>query len=92
MTTYVDDCDLDEAKPLRSLVWKVVRTQFGAKDPKQMLKFLGVVRESWDSTSSCRGLRLTHADYTAKIQEERCETGFWSDSCLHHCWTVRHTA
>ena len=35
MTTYVDDCDLDAAKPLRALVWKVVRTQFSAKDPVQ---------------------------------------------------------
>ena len=33
MNTYVDDCDLDAAKPLRTLVWKVVRTQFAAKDP-----------------------------------------------------------
>ena len=30
MTTYVDDCDLDEAKPLRTLVWKVVRTPLAA--------------------------------------------------------------
>ena len=30
-----------------------------------MQKFLGVVREAWDSTSSCRGLRLTQSDYTA---------------------------
>ena len=62
MITYVDDCDLDAAKPLRTLVWKVVRTQFAAKDPVQMQKFLGVVREAWDSTSSCRGLRLTQGD------------------------------
>ena len=40
MTTYVDDCDLDAAKPLRALVWNVVRTQFAAKDPVQMQKFL----------------------------------------------------
>ena len=31
MTTYVDDCDLDAAKPLRTLVWKVVRTQLAAE-------------------------------------------------------------
>ena len=47
MTTYVDDCDLDAAKPLRTLVWKVVRTPFAAKDPVQMQKLLGVVREAW---------------------------------------------
>ena len=33
MTTFVDDCDLDAAKALRTLVWKVVRTQFNANDP-----------------------------------------------------------
>ena len=38
MTTYVDGCDLDAAKPLRTLVWKVVRSQFAAKDPVQMQK------------------------------------------------------
>ena len=46
-TTYVDDCDMDAAKPLRALVWKVVRTQFAANDPLQMQKILGVVREAW---------------------------------------------
>ena len=76
MTTYVDDCDLDAAKPLRSLVWKVVRTQFAAKDPVQMQKFLGVVRETWNGTSSCRGLRLTQSDYTAKVLEDAVKLGF----------------
>ena len=47
MTTNVDDCDLDAEKPLRTLVWNVVRTQFAAKDSVQMQKFLGVVREAW---------------------------------------------
>lgn len=28
MATYVDDCDLDAAKPLRSLVWRIVRVMF----------------------------------------------------------------
>ena len=55
----LDDCDLDAAKPLRALIWKVVRTQFAAKVPVQMQKFLGVVREAWAGTSSCRGLCLT---------------------------------
>ena len=64
MTTYVDDCDLDAAKPLRTFVWKVVRTPFAAKDPIQMQKLLGVVREAWGSISSCRGLRLTQGDYS----------------------------
>ena len=36
VTTYVDDCDLDAAKPLRTLIWKFVRTQFAAKNPVQM--------------------------------------------------------
>ena len=40
-------CDVDAAKPLRALVWKVVRTQFAATDPVQMHIFLGVVREAW---------------------------------------------
>ena len=35
----MDDRDLDAAKPLRTLIWKVVRTQFTAKDPAQMQKF-----------------------------------------------------
>ena len=60
MTAHVHDRDLDAAKPLRTLVWKVVRTQFAAKDPVLMQKFLGVVREalgqyllvSWSSTHS----------------------------------------
>ena len=76
MTTYVDGCDLDAAKALRTLVWKVVRTQSAAKYPVQMEKFLGVVREAWDSTSSCRGLRLTQGDDTAKILEDAVKLGF----------------
>ena len=90
MTTYVDDCDLDSAKPLRSLVWKVVRTQVAAKDPVQMQKFLGVVREAWNGTSSCRGLRLTQSHYTAKVLEDAVKLGFWSDPCLYCCWSIWH--
>ena len=75
VTTYVDGCDLDAAESLRALVWKVVRTQFAAKDPVQMQKFPGVVREAWDSTSSCRGLRLTQSDDTAKILEDAVKLG-----------------
>ena len=33
MTTHVDDCNLDAAKPLRTIVWKVVPTYFAAQDP-----------------------------------------------------------
>ena len=76
MTTYVDDCDLDAAKPLRTLVWKVVRTLFAARDPVQMQKFLGAECEAWDSTSSCRGLRLNQSNYTAKILEDAVKLGF----------------
>ena len=76
MTTYVDDCDLDAAKPLRSLVWKVVRTQFAAKDPVQMQTFLGVVRDACNGTSSCHGLRLTQSDYAAKVLEDAVKLGF----------------
>ena len=72
----MDDCDLDAAKPLRSLVWKVVRTQLAAKDPVHMQKFLGVVREAWNGTSSCRGLRLTQSDYVAKVLEDAVKLGF----------------
>ena len=68
MATHVDDCDPDAAKPLRTLVWKVVRTQFTSKDPVQMQETnLGVVREAWTGDSSCRGLCLTHSDYTATV-------------------------
>ena len=90
MTTHVDDCDLDAAQPLRSLVWKVVRTQCAAKDPVHMQKFLGVVREAWNGTSSCRGLRLTRSDHTAKVLEDAVKTWFWSDLCLYCCWTSWH--
>ena len=76
MTTYVDDCVLAAAKPLCTLVWKVVRTQIAGKDPVQMQKFFGVVREAWNSTSSCRGLRLIQSDYTAKILEHVVKLGF----------------
>ena len=72
----VDDCDLNAAKPLRALDCKVVRTQFTAKDPAQMQKFLGVVREPWNGTSSCRGLRLTQSDHTAKILEDAVKLVF----------------
>ena len=41
-----------------------------------MKKFLGVVREAWDSTSSCRGLRLTQGDYAAKILDDAVKLGF----------------
>ena len=76
MTTYVDDCDLDAAKPLRALIWKVVRTQPAAKDKVHVQKFLGVVREAWAGTSWCRGQRLTHSDHTAKILEGAVKLGF----------------
>ena len=74
MTTYVDDSELDAAKPLRTLVWKLVRTQSAAKDPVQMQKMFSVVREAWTGTSSCRG--LTHSDYTAKILEDAVKLVF----------------
>ena len=70
MTTYVDDSDLDAGKPLPALVGKVVRTQLAAKDPVQMPEILGVVREAWDCTSSCRDLRPIQSDYTAKVLED----------------------
>ena len=56
-----------------------------------MEKFHGVVREAWDSTSSCRGFRLTQSDYTAKILEDTVKLGFGpirvcttADSQSHH--------
>ena len=67
LTTNVDGCDLDGATPLRALVWKSVRSPFNAKDPVQMQKCLGVVREAWTGTSSCRSLCLTLSEY-----ERRC--------------------
>ena len=76
MATYVDDCDLDAAKPLRTLVWKVVRTHFTPKDPVLMKKFIGVVRGAWTGDSSSRGLCLTQSDYTAKILEDAVKLGF----------------
>ena len=66
MTTYVDDCDLDAAKPLRT-AWleKPCDAPFAAKDPVQMQTFLGVVS----------GLRLTQSDYTAKILDDAVKLG-----------------
>ena len=75
MTTYVDDCDLDALEPLRTLFWKVLGRQFAAKGPVQMQKFLGFVREAWDSASSCHGLRLAQSDYTAMILEDAVKLG-----------------
>ena len=68
--------DLEVAKPLRTLIWKIVRTQVAAKDLVQMQTFLGVVREAWTGTSSCRDLRLTQSDDTAKILEDSVKLGF----------------
>ena len=59
----------------RSHFARLVR-RFAAKDPVQMHKFLGVVREAWNGTSSCRGLRLTQGDYTAKVSEDAVKLGF----------------
>ena len=39
-------------------------------------RFFGVVREAWNGTSSCRGLRLTQSDYTAKVLEDAVKLGF----------------
>ena len=91
MTTYVDECDLDAAKPLRALVWKVVRTQFAAKIQYKCRNFLvlcvtpGTVPPRVVVFDSLRVM-------TAKILENAVKLCFGSDSCLHHCWTVRHTA
>ena len=70
MTTYLNDCDLDAAKPLRASVGKIARTQLATKDPVQMPEILVVVREAWDCTSSCRDLRPIQSDYTAKVLED----------------------
>ena len=37
---------------------------------------------SWSSSQ----LERLHSEDLGRC----CETRFWSDSCLHHCWTVRH--
>ena len=76
MTTYIDDCHLETAKPFRTLVWKVTRTQCAAQDPREMQIFLGVVREAWTSASSCRCQCLTETDYTAKILEDAVKLAF----------------
>ena len=83
MTTNVDDGDLDGAKPLRTLVWIVVRTQSAAKDPVQKQEFLGVLRGARTGTSSCRGLRLTRSKYTAKILEDAAKLGFGPMTIWH---------
>ena len=73
---YVYDCALEAVKPLRTLVRKVVRTQFAAQDPVHMQEFHGVVREAWTGPSSCRGLRPTQSNYAAKILEDAVKLGF----------------
>ena len=56
MTTYVDDCDVDAARALRTLVWNVVRTQINAKEPVHTQEFLrGVddLRTTGSVTAQC---------------------------------------
>ena len=76
MTTCVDDCDLDAAKPLRALIGRWCGPQIAVKDPAQMQNFHGAVHEAWTGTSSCRALRLTQSDYAAKILEDAVKLGF----------------
>ena len=62
---------------------------FGSKHAARVT--LGVAHAEWN-------IALVHKcnDLVLRSKGEDlgrcCETWFWSDSCLHHCWTVRHTA
>ena len=55
LVTYVDDCDLDAAKPLRTLIWKVVRTQCAAKNQHKCTDPVAEAEEelSMGSDNSC---------------------------------------
>ena len=71
ITTYVDDCDLDAAKPLRSLMWKVIRVFFESSDPAETQKFLGIVKvvpELGPGEVDAGG--LSQADYIQILVEE----------------------
>ena len=67
MNTYVDDCDLDEAKPLRALIWKVVRTQFGRERPMTNAEI------SWCRARS-PGQSITQPD-PKLLPEQPCDPG-----------------
>ena len=68
---------LESSKPCRrNLCSHSMRTQFAAKDPVHMLKFLGAVGETLTGTSSCHGLRVALRDFTAKILEDAVKLGF----------------
>ena len=56
MTTHVDECELDAAKPLRT--WTILRTHFAATDPVKMQKFLGVVHAAWTRSDDPGGWML----------------------------------
>ena len=85
MTTYVDECDLDEAEPLRTLVWKVGRTQLCRERPSARC-------ENFLVSCAKPGLVPSSMSWSASQSERlRCGTRFRSDPCLHHCWTIRHT-
>ena len=59
MTTYVDACDVDAARALRTLVWNVVRTKFNAKDPVHTQEFLrGMGRDLAVSGIPSRSMRV----------------------------------
>ena len=66
MTTNVDNCDLDAAKPLRTLV--LVRAQFAAKGRNFSVSCAG--------PGLARVVVCVSLDYTAKILEDAVKLGF----------------
>ena len=92
MTTCVDDCDLNAAKPLRRAHMEGGANPICCERPNSNAEI------SWSCARSLGWylLVLWSSSHSERLHSEDhgrcCETRFWSDSCLYHCWTVRHTA
>eukprot|EP00974_Lingulodinium_polyedra_P075593 7325114-Lingulodinium_polyedra.AAC.1 len=63
LATYVDDCDLDAKKQLRSLRWKIIRIYFNSDEPADVQKFLGLVHEPLNLAEAAHAERLSQVAY-----------------------------
>ena len=64
-----------ERRRFARLFGKVVRTLSAVKNSLQMQIFFVVVGKAWTGTSSCRRVRFTESDDTAKILEDAAKLG-----------------
>ena len=67
MATYVDDCNMDAKKQLRSLMWNVIRLMFKSDDPADVQKILGLVRLDTDVVGAKYAAKLSQRDYVANV-------------------------